>query len=61
MTKATEYVYRSNVGELKKWLEQFADDTELFIGGTPDAGYVVAGKNDAEERVFALFDDKEQA
>ena len=53
----TEYVYRSNVGELKKWLEQFDDSTELFIGGTQDAGYVVAGKDEAEH-VFALFDDK---
>lgn len=53
----TEYVYRSNVGALKQWLEQFADDVELFIGGTPDAGYVVAGKDEAE-RVFALYDDE---
>jgi hypothetical protein len=53
----TEYVYRSNVGALKQWLEQFADDAELFIGGTPDAGFVVVGKDDAE-RMFALYDDK---
>lgn len=54
----TNYTTRSTAAELAAWLTQFPADAPVFIGGTPESGYILAGSGD-DERLFSLHDAAE--